>query len=118
MISTGRLLPDYYLQNFHFQTDGWMSTESARRYDYQAPNTHARARTHTHTHTHSLTHSLTTPPGHLPSRPLGPSYSPLAGARLSGPVGLGRPVGPASGGARGVRARDPPRTAHRHDPAA
>ena len=27
--------PDYYLQNFHFQTDGWMSDHSARIYDTQ-----------------------------------------------------------------------------------
>lgn len=27
--------PDYYLQNFHFQTDGWMSDRSARIYDTQ-----------------------------------------------------------------------------------
>ncbi|HEX2137712.1 MAG TPA: class I SAM-dependent methyltransferase [Microvirga sp.] len=27
--------PNYYLQNFHFQTDGWMSEESAERYDTQ-----------------------------------------------------------------------------------
>ena len=28
-------LPRYYLQNFHFQTDGWMSRESAELYDTQ-----------------------------------------------------------------------------------
>ena len=28
-------LPRYYLQNFHYQTDGWLSPESARRYDMQ-----------------------------------------------------------------------------------
>lgn len=28
-------LPRYYLQNFHFQTDGWMSRESAELYDAQ-----------------------------------------------------------------------------------
>lgn len=28
-------LPRYYRQNFHFQTDGWMSEESARLYDFQ-----------------------------------------------------------------------------------
>lgn len=28
-------LPRYYLQNFHFQTDGWLSTASAERYDTQ-----------------------------------------------------------------------------------
>ena len=27
--------PDYYMQNFHFQTGGWLSDESARRYDFQ-----------------------------------------------------------------------------------
>lgn len=27
--------PDYYLQNFHHQSDGWLSAESAKRYDYQ-----------------------------------------------------------------------------------
>lgn len=27
--------PAYYLQNFHFQTDGYLSTESARLYDFQ-----------------------------------------------------------------------------------
>eukprot|EP00227_Mantoniella_beaufortii_P011988 CAMPEP_0197585764 /NCGR_PEP_ID=MMETSP1326-20131121/7969_1 /TAXON_ID=1155430 /ORGANISM="Genus nov. species nov., Strain RCC2288" /LENGTH=444 /DNA_ID=CAMNT_0043150313 /DNA_START=48 /DNA_END=1378 /DNA_ORIENTATION=+ len=27
--------PAYYLQNFHYQTDGWMSAESARLYDFQ-----------------------------------------------------------------------------------
>uniref|UniRef100_A0A7S0HS78 Methyltransferase type 11 domain-containing protein n=1 Tax=Hanusia phi TaxID=3032 RepID=A0A7S0HS78_9CRYP len=26
--------PDYYLQNFHWQTDGWLSTRSARTYEY------------------------------------------------------------------------------------
>jgi ubiquinone/menaquinone biosynthesis C-methylase UbiE len=25
--------PDYYLNDFHYQTDGWMSTESAERYE-------------------------------------------------------------------------------------
>jgi ubiquinone/menaquinone biosynthesis C-methylase UbiE len=28
-------LPRYYMQNFHFQTDGWMSADSAKRYDTQ-----------------------------------------------------------------------------------
>ncbi|BBK44828.1 hypothetical protein STVA_48480 [Allostella vacuolata] len=28
-------LPRYYRQNFHFQTDGWLSRESARLYDFQ-----------------------------------------------------------------------------------
>lgn len=27
--------PRYYLQNFHYQTDGWFSRESARHYDHQ-----------------------------------------------------------------------------------
>lgn len=27
--------PDYYMQNFHFQTGGWMTEESARIYDMQ-----------------------------------------------------------------------------------
>jgi len=27
--------PEYYLQNFHYQTDGWLSSESAELYDYQ-----------------------------------------------------------------------------------
>lgn len=27
--------PSYYLQNFHFQTDGWLSAKSASLYDYQ-----------------------------------------------------------------------------------
>jgi ubiquinone/menaquinone biosynthesis C-methylase UbiE len=27
--------PRYYLQNFHFQTDGWLSRDSARLYDFQ-----------------------------------------------------------------------------------
>lgn len=27
--------PRYYLQNFHFQTDGWLSSESAGLYDFQ-----------------------------------------------------------------------------------
>lgn len=28
-------LPRYYRQNFHFQTDGWLSRDSARLYDFQ-----------------------------------------------------------------------------------
>ncbi len=28
-------LPRYYQQNFHFQSDGWLSRQSARRYDHQ-----------------------------------------------------------------------------------
>jgi ubiquinone/menaquinone biosynthesis C-methylase UbiE len=31
----GKNLPRYYRQNFHFQTDGWFSEESARLYDFQ-----------------------------------------------------------------------------------
>jgi len=27
--------PAYYLQNFHYQTDGWLSSDSARLYDFQ-----------------------------------------------------------------------------------
>lgn len=27
--------PQYYLQNFHYQSDGWLSAKSARLYDYQ-----------------------------------------------------------------------------------
>lgn len=27
--------PSYYLQNFHYQSDGWLSTKSAKIYDYQ-----------------------------------------------------------------------------------
>lgn len=27
--------PRYYLQNFHYQTDGWFTRESAERYDFQ-----------------------------------------------------------------------------------
>ncbi len=32
---TRGLRPDYYLQNFHFQSGGWMTDESADRYDTQ-----------------------------------------------------------------------------------
>ena len=28
-------LPDYYMQNFHFQTGGWLTEDSAKRYDFQ-----------------------------------------------------------------------------------
>ncbi|BBK34195.1 methyltransferase family protein [Stella humosa] len=31
----GTGLPRYYRQNFHFQTDGWLSRDSARLYDFQ-----------------------------------------------------------------------------------
>jgi hypothetical protein len=27
------LYPDYYLNNFHFQTDGWLSSDSAKLYE-------------------------------------------------------------------------------------
>jgi ubiquinone/menaquinone biosynthesis C-methylase UbiE len=33
--STRGRRPEYYLQNFHFQTDGWLTEESAERYDTQ-----------------------------------------------------------------------------------
>jgi ubiquinone/menaquinone biosynthesis C-methylase UbiE len=33
--STRGRRPDYYLQNFHFQTGGWLTEESAERYDTQ-----------------------------------------------------------------------------------
>jgi ubiquinone/menaquinone biosynthesis C-methylase UbiE len=33
--STRGRFPDYYLQNFHFQTGGWLTEESADRYDTQ-----------------------------------------------------------------------------------
>ena len=29
------LYPKYYLQNFHYQTDGWLSEQSAQLYDFQ-----------------------------------------------------------------------------------
>ncbi|MDX5593116.1 class I SAM-dependent methyltransferase [Pseudovibrio sp. SPO723] len=32
---TSRQLPRYYRQNFHYQTDGWLSEDSARIYDFQ-----------------------------------------------------------------------------------
>jgi ubiquinone/menaquinone biosynthesis C-methylase UbiE len=32
---TRNLRPDYYLQNFHFQSGGWMTDDSAERYDTQ-----------------------------------------------------------------------------------
>ena len=32
---TRGLRPDYYLQNFHFQSDGWLTDKSAERYDTQ-----------------------------------------------------------------------------------
>ena len=33
--ANGRRYPRYYLQNFHFQTDGWLSEHSAELYDFQ-----------------------------------------------------------------------------------
>jgi ubiquinone/menaquinone biosynthesis C-methylase UbiE len=33
--TAGERYPSYYLQNFHFQTDGWLSEESAKLYDTQ-----------------------------------------------------------------------------------
>jgi ubiquinone/menaquinone biosynthesis C-methylase UbiE len=33
--ATGGKRPSYYLQNFHFQSGGWMTEDSARRYDTQ-----------------------------------------------------------------------------------
>lgn len=27
--------PEYYVQNFHYQTDGWFSVESSKLYDFQ-----------------------------------------------------------------------------------
>ncbi|QDG79000.1 class I SAM-dependent methyltransferase [Labrenzia sp. PHM005] len=33
--SFAEALPRYYRQNFHFQTDGWLSEDSARIYDFQ-----------------------------------------------------------------------------------
>lgn len=32
---SSKMYPKYYLQNFHYQTDGWLSSKSARLYDYQ-----------------------------------------------------------------------------------
>eukprot|EP00443_Scrippsiella_acuminata_P060241 CAMPEP_0115554928 /NCGR_PEP_ID=MMETSP0271-20121206/97547_1 /TAXON_ID=71861 /ORGANISM="Scrippsiella trochoidea, Strain CCMP3099" /LENGTH=95 /DNA_ID=CAMNT_0002988671 /DNA_START=129 /DNA_END=413 /DNA_ORIENTATION=+ len=29
----GRTYPEYYLRNFHYQTDGWLSDASARIYE-------------------------------------------------------------------------------------
>jgi hypothetical protein len=28
-------MPDYYMQNFHFQSGGWLTEDSAKRYDFQ-----------------------------------------------------------------------------------
>jgi hypothetical protein len=40
--------PRYYLQNFHFQSGGWMTDDSAERYDTQVEvlfnGTHVRFR--------------------------------------------------------------------------
>lgn len=33
--TAGENRPRYYMQNFHYQTDGWMSTDSAELYDFQ-----------------------------------------------------------------------------------
>jgi ubiquinone/menaquinone biosynthesis C-methylase UbiE len=33
--ANGRRLPRYYLQNFHYQSDGWLSEDSAELYDFQ-----------------------------------------------------------------------------------
>lgn len=35
VVSTDGALPRYYQQNFHFQTDGWLSDHSAKLYDFQ-----------------------------------------------------------------------------------
>lgn len=35
VVESGAARPRYYLQNFHFQTDGWLSEESAELYDTQ-----------------------------------------------------------------------------------
>src|SRR5438874_1989350 len=32
---TDQNLPQYYRQNFHYQTDGYLSADSARLYDFQ-----------------------------------------------------------------------------------
>lgn len=29
-----KLLPEYYLRNFHYQTDGWLSSDSAKVYEF------------------------------------------------------------------------------------
>jgi len=34
-IDSAVAMPDYYLQNFHYQSDGWLSDHSAKLYDYQ-----------------------------------------------------------------------------------
>ena len=34
-VSEGKRRPRYYLQNFHYQTDGWLSEGSAELYDFQ-----------------------------------------------------------------------------------
>ena len=60
--------PRYYLQNFHYQSNGWLSSESAQVYDYQVksfPPPHFNneekilnpkyPKSH-HTHTHTYTH--------------------------------------------------------------
>lgn len=35
LVAFAEALPRYYRQNFHFQTDGWLSEDSARLYDFQ-----------------------------------------------------------------------------------
>lgn len=35
------MYPRYYLQNFHYQTDGWLSDRSAQIYDYQVATFHS-----------------------------------------------------------------------------
>lgn len=34
LLGNTSIFPDYYLQNFHWQTDGWLSTRSAASYEY------------------------------------------------------------------------------------
>ena len=40
---TGKAYPAYYRQNFHFQTGGWFTDQSARRYDAQVETLFAGA---------------------------------------------------------------------------
>ena len=66
--------PAYYLQNFHWQTDGWLSTRSARAYEYSTetlfsgsqarpsrpgPARPPHAHKHTHVHTWPKHHRCT-----------------------------------------------------------
>ena len=30
-----KMYPEYYLRNFHYQTDGWLSSDSAKVYEFQ-----------------------------------------------------------------------------------